>query len=65
MVDVATLERQVARARRRLADVIADRADPPTIHLHRRRLLLAERSLEAARAALAPAHGSADAAEPR
>lgn len=65
MADLATHERQVARARRRLADVIADRADPPTIHMHRRRLLVAERRLEAVRAALAPAQGPSDAAERR
>ena len=49
MADVASLERRVARARRRIADVIADRADPSTTHLHRRRLQLAEQQLEAAR----------------
>lgn len=56
MADVASLEQRVARARRRLADVIADRADPPTIHLHRRRLQLAERQLEAAKAAAVLSH---------
>lgn len=65
MADVATHERLVARARKRLDDVITDRADPPTIHLHRRRLLLAERRLEAARAAVPPASGQAGNREPR
>lgn len=64
MADIATYERVVARARKRLNDVIVDRADPPTLHLHRRRLLLAERRLEAAKAALLPASGRADDREP-
>jgi hypothetical protein len=55
MTDVTSLEQHVARARRRLADVIADRADPSTIHLHRRRLRLAEQRLEALKAAASPA----------
>lgn len=65
MADVAMHERLVARARRRLDDVIADRADPPTIHLHRRRLLLAERRLEAARSAAPPASGRVGSRETR
>ena len=54
MTGLAPLEQQVARARKRLEDVITDRSDPSTIHLHRRRLQRAQQQLEAAKAATLP-----------
>ena len=54
MADLASLEQQVARAQKRLQDVITDRSNPSTIHLHRRRLQRAQQQLEAAKAATLP-----------
>jgi hypothetical protein len=64
MADAAMHERRLAWAQRRLDAVIADRADPSTIHMHRRRLQLDERQLEAAEAAVRPVCPPAGRREP-